>query len=186
MFIQTETTPNPNTLKFLPGREVLGQGRADFADADAAARSPLATRLFGVEGVERVFLGEDFVTVSKGETGDWAVLRPQLLASIMDHFTAGEPVVTDTGAPISSADSSAAEDSDIVVQIKELLDTRVRPSVAGDGGDIVFRSFEEGIVYLHMEGSCSGCPSSTATLKYGIENMLRYYVPEVQGVEAVD
>ena len=184
MFIQTETTPNPNTLKFLPGREVLGQGRADFADAETARRSPLATRLFGIEGVERVFLGEDFVTVGKGEAGDWTVLRPQLLASIMDHFTAGEPVMTDTGAPVVASD--AGEDSDIVVQIKELLDTRVRPSVAGDGGDIVFRGFEDGVVYLHMEGSCSGCPSSTATLKYGIENMLRYYVPEVTSVEAVD
>jgi Fe-S cluster biogenesis protein NfuA len=182
MFIQTENTPNPNTLKFLPGRDVMGQGTADFADAEAAKRSPLATRLFTIEGVARVFFGADFVTVGKTEGSDWAVLKPQVLAAVMDHYTSGAALLSDDGAPVPSGEA----DSDVVAQIKELIDTRVRPAVANDGGDIIFRSFEEGVVYLHMQGACSGCPSSTATLKHGIENMLRYYVPEVQAVEAVD
>ena len=182
MFIQTETTPNPNTLKFLPGRTVLETGTADFPDRDSAGRSPLAARLFGIDGVARVFLGADFITVAKPDETDWAVMKPLVLGAIMDHYTSGETTL----APGAEAAGPAADDSEIVVQIKELLDTRVRPSVAADGGDIIFRGYEEGIVYLHMQGSCSGCPSSTATLKHGIENMLRYYVPEVQGVEAVE
>lgn len=182
MFIQTETTPNPNTLKFLPGREVLGRGTADFADAKAAAASPLAVRLFAIDGVGRVFFGSDFVTVGKAAGIDWAVLKPQVLAAIMDHFTSGAALM----ATEVEVEGAGAEDSDVVRQIRELLDTRVRPAVANDGGDIVFRRFEDGIVYLHMQGACSGCPSSTATLKHGIENMLRYYVPEVQSVVAVD
>ncbi|MTJ84416.1 MAG: NifU family protein [Telmatospirillum sp.] len=182
MFIQTENTPNPNTLKFLPGRQVMAKGSADFADADAAKRSPLAIRLFAIDGVGRVFFGADFVTVGKTGAADWSVLKPQVLAAIMDHYTSGEALLADEGA----SDASSGEDSDVVAQIKELIDTRVRPAVANDGGDIIFRNFENGIVYLHMQGACSGCPSSTATLKHGIENMLRYYVPEVQSVQAVD
>jgi len=183
MFIQTETTPNPNTLKFLPGRVVLESGTADFADRDAAARSPLASRLFTIDGVTRVFLGSDFITVGKPDETDWAVIKPIVLGAIMDHYTSGEAILAPGAA---EAAIPSGEDSEIVVQIKELLDTRVRPSVAGDGGDIIFRGFEDGIVYLHMQGSCSGCPSSTATLKHGIENLLKYYVPEVVGVEAVE
>ncbi len=183
MFIQTENTPNPNTLKFLPGRDVMGHGTADFADIAAAQRSPLAVRLFAIDGVGRVFFGADFVTVGKTDGVDWAVLKPQVLAAIMDHYTSGAALLDDDGV---AAPVSGEADSDVVAQIKELIDTRVRPAVANDGGDIIFRSFEDGVVYLHMQGSCSGCPSSTATLKHGIENMLRYYVPEVQAVEAVD
>jgi len=181
MFIQTETTPNPNTLKFLVDREVMGTGTASFIDAEAAKRSPLASHLFTIDGVTSVFFGSEFITVGKTEPGDWAVLKPQILAIIMDHFTSGAPLITEAAAA-----TEAGEESDLITQIKELLDTRVRPAVANDGGDIIFRSFENGIVYLHMQGSCSGCPSSTATLKHGIENMLRYYIPEIQSVEAVD
>jgi Fe-S cluster biogenesis protein NfuA len=183
MFIQTEQTPNPSTLKFLPGRVVLEQGTADFPDTDAAARSPLARRLFEVEGVERVFLGSDFITVTKTAPQDWQVMKPAVLGGIMEHFTSGQPVLLTEG----SADDAvpAEEEDEIVEQIKELLDTRIRPAVAQDGGDIVFHSFEDGVVYLHMQGSCSGCPSSTATLKMGIENLLRHYVPEVTEVRPV-
>jgi len=183
MFIQTEETPNPATLKFLPGRAVMGEGTADFARAEGAERSPLALRLFGVEGVKRVFLGGDFVTVTKSDEKDWALLKPALLGVIMEHFTTNQPVMLGEG---ESAPAAADEDDDeIIIQIKELLETRVRPAVAQDGGDIVFHSFEDGVVYLHMQGSCSGCPSSTATLKMGIENMLRHYVPEVLEVRPV-
>lgn len=182
MFIQTETTPNPNTLKFLPGRSVLETGTADFPDRDTAGRSPLAARLFGIDGVTRVFLGSDFITVAKPDETDWAVVKPLVLGAIMDHYTSGETTL----APGADLAASGEGDSDLVIQIKELLDTRVRPSVASDGGDIIFRGFEDGVVYLHMQGSCAGCPSSTATLKHGIENMLKYYVPEVQSVEAVE
>jgi Fe-S cluster biogenesis protein NfuA len=181
MFIQTETTPNPATLKFLPGREVMEAGTVDFADAASAARSPLATRLFQIPGVARVFLGNDFVTVTKGD-GEWQHVKPAILGAIMEHFTSGEPVLTEGDAQVGGA---AEGDSEIVVQIKELLDVRVRPAVAQDGGDIVFHGFEDGVVYLHMQGACSGCPSSTATLKSGIENMLRHYIPEVVEVRAV-
>jgi Fe-S cluster biogenesis protein NfuA len=183
MFIQTEETPNPATLKFLPGREVMGEGTADFARAEGAERSPLASRLFAIDGVRRVFLGGDFVTITKADDKDWGLLKPALLGIIMEHFTTNQPVILAEGAPAPAA--SADEDDEIVIQIKELLETRVRPAVAQDGGDIVFHSFEDGVVYLHMQGSCSGCPSSTATLKMGIENMLRHYVPEVLEVRPV-
>ena len=176
MFIQTEQTPNPATLKFLPGRDVLGRGTADFPTVETAVRSPLAQRLFEIEGVTGVFLGADFVTITKEGDRDWYLLKPSILGVIMEHFTAGRPVINETAVD----DNAAHEDDDeIVAQIKELLDTRVRPAVAQDGGDITFQGFENGIVYLNMKGSCSGCPSSTATLKAGIENMLRHYIPEV-------
>ena len=182
MFIQTEQTPNPATLKFLPGREVMATGTADFPSAEQARRSPLAERLFGIEGVAGVFFGNDFITVTKGADKDWHLMKPAILGAIMEHLTAGKPILAEsTAAPVQGAE----EDSEIVSQIKELIDTRVRPAVAQDGGDIVFDSFTDGVVYLHMQGSCSGCPSSTATLKSGIENMLKHYVPEVLEVRAV-
>ncbi len=183
MFIETESTPNPATLKFLPGRDVMGEATADFASVEAAGRSPLALALFGLPGVVRVFLGADFVTVSKGEGITWQALKPQVLGALMEHFVAGRPVIEGEG---EAADEDVdPADAEIVAQIKELLDTRVRPAVAGDGGDIVFRGYRDGVVRLHMQGACSGCPSSTATLKHGIENLLRHYVPEVQSVEQV-
>ena len=184
MFIETEATPNPATLKFLPGIDVMGVGTADFASEAAAERSPLATVLFTLPGVTRVFLGADFVTITKSETTEWQALKPQVLGAIMEHFIAGRPVVE--GDENILDEDVLPEDMEIVAQIKELLDTRVRPAVASDGGDIVFRGFREGVVKLHMQGACSGCPSSRATLKHGIENMLRHYVPEVLGVEQVD
>jgi len=183
MFIETEGTPNPATLKFLPGRDVIANATADFASADAARRSPLATALFALPGVTRVFLGADFVTVTKAEETTWQALKPQVLGAVMEHFVAGRPVIEGEG---SEADEDVdPADAEVVAQIKELLDTRVRPAVAGDGGDIVFRGFRDGVVKLHMQGACSGCPSSSATLKHGIENMLRHYVPEVHSVEQV-
>jgi Fe-S cluster biogenesis protein NfuA len=184
MFIETEGTPNPATLKFLPGRDVMGTGTADFATAGVAERSPLATALFQLPGVARVFLGGDFVTITKSDLSDWQALRPQVLGAIMEHFVAGRPVIetADEGA----LEDVAPEDAEIVEQIKELLDTRVRPAVAMDGGDIVFRGYREGVVMLHMQGACSGCPSSSATLKHGIENMLKHYVPEVIAVKQVE
>jgi Fe-S cluster biogenesis protein NfuA len=183
MFIETEGTPNPATLKFLPGRDVMGTRTADFASAEAADRSPLASAIFGLPGVTRVFLGGDFITVTKTDAIAWQALKPQVLGAIMEHFVAGRPVV-ETDADELDEDVEPA-DAEIVAQIKELLDTRVRPAVAGDGGDIVFRGYREGVVRLHMQGACSGCPSSSATLKHGIENMLRHYVPEVVRVEQV-
>lgn len=180
MFIQTEQTPNPSTLKFLPGRVVMEKGTADFANAEAAAPSPLAKRLFAVEGVERVFFGSDFVTVTKTADRDWQILKPSILGGIMEHYTSGDPVIAG-----EQAASASDDDDEVVAQIKDLLDTRVRPAVAQDGGDIVFHDFRDGVVYLHMQGSCSGCPSSTATLKMGIENLLKHYVPEVVEVQAV-
>lgn len=183
MFIETEGTPNPATLKFLPGRDVLGNATADFASYDAAGRSPLATALFELPGVARVFLGADFITVTKTGAIEWQALKPQVLGVIMEHFIAGRPVLE--GQAAEEAEDVSPEDVEIVAQIKELLDTRVRPAVAGDGGDIVFRGYRDGVVRLHMQGACSGCPSSTATLKHGIENMLRHYVPEVVAVEQV-
>jgi len=182
MFIQTEPTPNPATLKFLPGRAVMEQGTANFPDAAAAERSPLAGRLFTVPGVTGVFLGTDFVTVSKDESAEWYQLKPAVLGVIMEHFTAGRPVLLDSAPAAEPANEAETE---VVSQIKELLETRVRPAVAQDGGDIIFDRYEEGVVYLHMQGSCSGCPSSTATLKAGIENMLRHYIPEVTEVRAI-
>ena len=186
MFIETEGTPNPATLKFLPGRTVMAAGTADFASPSAAARSPLADALFALPGVVRVFLGTDFVTVTKAGETEWETLRPQVLGAIMEHFMSGRPVL-EAGEAGTSLDEEEVlpEDREVVDQIKELLDTRVRPAVAGDGGDIVFRGFRDGVVRLHMQGACSGCPSSTATLKHGIENMLRHYVPEVVAVEQV-
>lgn len=186
MFIQTEPTPNPNTLKFLPGEPVAKGMVTDYSSRDAAAASPLAAALFEVEGVTRAFFGADFISLTKQAEADWAVVKPLALAAIMDFYTSGAHQAENEAAPSGHSDHEGDENADLIVQIKELLDTRVRPSVANDGGDIVFRAFKEGVVYLHMQGACSGCPSSTATLKHGIENLLRYYVPEVQSVEAVD
>ena len=182
MFIQTEQTPNPATLKFLPGVAVMPLGTANFTTKEATARSPLAERLFGLPEVGGVFLGADFITVTKTDDSDWFQVKPAVLAAIMEHFTTGQPVVT--GAA-DEQPASQDEDDEVVSAIKELLETRVRPAVAQDGGDIIFEDFTDGIVYLHMQGSCSGCPSSTATLKAGIENMLRHYIPEVLEVRAV-
>jgi Fe-S cluster biogenesis protein NfuA len=184
MFIQTEQTPNPATLKFLPGRAVMTTGSANFTSPEAAAASPLAERLFALPQVGGVFFGADFITVTKHDDGDWYRLKPAILAAVMEHFTAGRPVFA-AGAANGAAAVGDEEDDEIVSQIKELLETRVRPAVAQDGGDIIFHDFEDGVVYLQMQGSCSGCPSSTATLKAGIENMLRHYIPEVTEVRAV-
>jgi Fe-S cluster biogenesis protein NfuA len=184
MFIQTEQTPNPATLKFLPGKTVLESGTADFSAMEkAAGRSPLAEHLFEVEGVAAVFFGHDFITITKLADQDWYVMKPAILGVIMEHFTAGGPVMTETSG-MMSASTASDDDDEIVKQIKELIDTRVRPAVAMDGGDIVFHGFEEGVVFLQMQGACAGCPSSTATLKMGIENMLRHYIPEVVEVRA--
>ena len=183
MFIQTESTPNPATLKFLPGNPVMETGTANFAVPDEANRSPLAQTLFATEGVIGVFLGADFITVTKSGDKEWDVMKPLILGAIMEHFQSGRPVIEADAADTTVADG---DDDEVVVQIRELIDTRVRPAVAQDGGDIVYKGFEDGIVYLHMQGACAGCPSSTATLKHGIENMLRYYVPEVQEVRAVE
>jgi Fe-S cluster biogenesis protein NfuA len=186
MFIETEATPNPATLKFLPGRDVMGHGTADFtAAADALGRSPLAARIFAVSDVARVFLGADFITVTKSEDAEWQLLRPRVLGAVMEHFLSGLPVMEGAEAEAEAEDFEPA-DQEVVAQIKDLLDTRVRPAVAGDGGDIVFRGFRDGIVRLRMQGACSGCPSSRATLKHGVETMLRHYVPEVVRVEQVE
>jgi Fe-S cluster biogenesis protein NfuA len=185
MFIETEGTPNPATLKFLPGRDVMGLSTADFASAVTAVRSPLATALFALPGVARVFFGGDFVTITKNDELSWQALKPRVLGVMVDHFVSGRPVIDGAEAGFDEEDVDPA-DREVVDQIKELLDTRVRPAVAGDGGDIVFRGYRDGVVRLHMQGSCSGCPSSSATLKHGIENMLRHYVPEVTAVEQVD
>ena len=187
MFIQTQDTPNPATLKFIPGVPVMENGTADYPAAESAKSSPLATRLFQVDGITGVFLGADFVAVTKAEGLDWFALKPSILAGIMEHFASGLPVVevATTGAD-SPHGSDDGNDSETVQQIKQLLDTRVRPAVAMDGGDIVFQDFEDGIVTLQMRGACQGCPSSTATLKMGIENMLRHYIPEVREVRSAD
>lgn len=184
MFIQTESTPNPATLKFLPGQAVLEMGTADFPTIEAAEKSPLAKRLFAVEGVTGVFFGLDFVTVTKAETVEWEHIKPALLGGIMEHFQSGQPVMEGENTNSGHAEHTG-EDGEIVGQIKELLDTRVRPAVAQDGGDITFHGFDRGIVYLHMQGACAGCPSSTLTLKMGIENLLRHYIPEVIEVRPV-
>ena len=187
MFIQTEQTPNPQTLKFLPGRVVMNEGTAFYQNIDDASNSPFAKRLFAIDGVIGVFFGSDFITVTKATELDWQIMKPIILGSIMDHFNSDEKTVDDVSTiSDNKLSNDNNEDSDIVKQIKELLDTRVRPAVAMDGGDIVYQSFEEGIVYLHMQGSCAGCPSSTATLKMGIENMLKHYIPEVKEVKPVD
>ena len=182
MFIQTEDTPNPATLKFIPGTDVMGQGTADFPDKESAKGSALARRLFQIEGISGVFLGSDFVTVTKTDDQEWFTLKPSILAGIMEHYASGLPVIDAESEDGSSDD----EDDDLVKQIKHLLDTRVRPAVAMDGGDIVFHDFDDGIVTLSMRGACSGCPSSTATLKMGIENMLRHYIPEVREVRPAE
>ncbi len=189
MFIQTETTPNPATLKFLPGRSVLSAGTRDYRDAaQAEVESPLAQRLFAVEGVSGVFLAPDFISVTKAEDSEWQHLRPAVLGAIMEHYMSDAPALNEAGASEGEADAGdkySEEDAQTVATIKELLDTRVRPAVAQDGGDIVFHAYREGIVYLHMRGACAGCPSATATLQQGIENLLRHFVPEVQGVRPV-
>ena len=188
MFIQTEATPNPATLKFLPGQIVLDSAVADFTNSEQAASSPLALRLFNVPGVTGVFLGYDFITVTRdesdGDAQDWAQLKPEILGAIMDHFMSGDSVLTEPQAA-TEEEFFSKEDARIVDTIKELLETRVRPAVAQDGGDITFRGFREGVVYLHMRGACAGCPSATATLKHGIQNLLRHFIPEVSEVEAV-
>jgi Fe-S cluster biogenesis protein NfuA len=187
MFIQTESTPNPATLKFLPGRDVMGEGAvADFPDRAAAARSPLAAALFAVPEVSRVFFGADFISVTKSN-GDWKHLKPAILGTIMEHFTRGLPVIAEASEEVEDENHFGEGDPEIVAQIKELIETRVRPAVAADGGDIIFKGFDggSGVVFLHLRGSCAGCPSSTITLRNGIENMLRHYVPEVSAVESV-
>ncbi len=186
MFIQTEATPNPATLKFLPGRIVMEAGAVDFANAGEAARSPLAQALFAIDGVSRVMFGYDFVSVTK-DIGEWQHLKPAILGALMEHFMSGAALMRDDGANYSDDGEEffAPEDAETVDTIKELIETRVRPAVAGDGGDITFRGFRDGTVYLTMKGACAGCPSSTATLKSGIQNLLRHYVPEVRDVEQV-
>jgi Fe-S cluster biogenesis protein NfuA len=184
MFIQTEATPNPATLKFLPGRAVLETGTLDLRDPADAAKSPLAERLFAIKGVNGVFYGSDFITVSKAD-GEWAQLKPAILGAIMEHFMSGAPLLKDGEGESKDDEFFEAADEEIVTTIKDLLETRVRPAVANDGGDITFKGFKEGIVYLHMKGACSGCPSSTATLRHGIQNLLKHYVPEVVEVRPV-
>ena len=183
MFIQTEATPNPATLKFIPGRVVLDSGTMEFANREDAARSPLAEKLFGVPGVTSVFYGSDFVTVTK-DGSDWQHLKPAILGAIMEHYMSGAPLLADGSAGNDEAADEEDEffneaDAETVATIKDLIETRVRPAVAGDGGDITFRGFKDGIVYLNMKGSCSGCPSSTATLQHGIQNLLKHFVPDV-------
>lgn len=188
MFIQTEATPNPATLKFLPGREVLPGEPRDFRDVEMARMSPLASALFSVDGVAGVFLGSDFVSVTKDEAIDWAHIKPAILGAVMEHFMSGKPILAE-GAASEPADTGdeffEADDAETVEVIKELLATRVRPAVAMDGGDITFKGYKEGTVFLHMQGACSGCPSSTATLKSGIENLLRHFVPGVEQVQQI-
>jgi Fe-S cluster biogenesis protein NfuA len=183
MFIQTEATPNPATLKFIPGRMVLDTGTMEFANREAAARSPLAERLFAVAGVTGVFYGSDFVTVTKDDS-DWQHLKPAILGAIMEHYMSGAPLLADGSAAGNDVNDEEDEffnenDAETVATIKDLIETRVRPAVASDGGDITFRGFKDGIVYLNMKGSCAGCPSSTATLQHGIQNLLKHFVPDV-------
>ncbi len=180
MFIQTEATPNPATLKFLPGRQVLSEGTADFRDAAASKSSPLATRLFEIDGVKGVFLGSDFISVTKTD-GEWQHLTPMILGAIMEHYMSGNDAES---AVDEVAENYDPKDEEVVATIKELIETRVRPAVAQDGGDITFSGFRDGIVYLHMRGACAGCPSSTATLSHGIENLLKHFCPEVEAVKA--
>ena len=183
MYIETEVTPNPETLKFLPGREVLTTGGRHFVNPEEATVSPLASVIFGIDEVKAVFLGSDFLSVTRQADTDWEELKPKVLMTIMDHFVSGQPVIT--GQEEASVEDFEEADAEIVNQIKAVLDEKVRPAVARDGGDIVFQSFKGGIVSLHMRGACAGCPSSTMTLKAGVENLLKYYVPEVVAVEAV-
>ena len=185
MFIQTEATPNPATLKFLPGKPVLGSGTREFRQAEDAIASPLAERLFALKGVATVFFGEDFVAVTKTPDEDWAHMKPSILGAVMEHYLSGAPVMAETSASEAVEEEFSPEDAEIVETIKDLLETRVRPAVAQDGGDITFRRYADGVVYLNMRGACSGCPSSTATLKHGIQNLLKHFVPEVREVQAV-
>ncbi|MCY4458835.1 MAG: NifU family protein [Albidovulum sp.] len=185
MFIQTESTPNPATLKFIPGQPVLERGTADFPKPEAAGESPLASRLFQIDGVTGVFFGTDFVTVTKSDSFRWEHMKPPVLGAIMEHYLSGQPVIEPRDEPDGASEADSGPDAEVIKQIKDLLDTRVRPAVAQDGGDIVFHGFDRGIVYLHMQGACAGCPSSTITLKMGIENLLRHYVPEVVEVRPV-
>lgn len=183
MFIQTEPTPNPSTIKFIPGETVLAEGSADFRTAESAAgRSPLAERLFKIDGVAGVFFGSDFVSVTKGDGREWLTLKPLILGALFEHFSTRQPVLVDT----QGEREFSGEDSEIVARIKDILATQVRPAVARDGGDITFEDYDKGIVFLRMQGACSGCPSSTITLKSGIESMLRHYLPEVLEVRAVN
>ena len=184
MFIQTEETPNPATLKFIPGRVVLPEGTRDFRTADEAKVSPLASRLFALNDVAGVFLGHDFVTVTKNEA-EWPHIKPAVLGAIMEHYLSGAPVLAEGSTEDADDDNYDAADAETVAVIKELIETRVRPAVANDGGDITFQGFRDGVVFLHMRGACSGCPSSTATLKQGIENLLRHFVPDVTEVRPV-
>ena len=184
MFIQTEDTPNPDTLKFITGDIILKKGSADFASKEVASNSPLASRLFKIEGVSRVFLATDFISVTKDPELDWSNLKPSILTGIMDYYSSGLPAVNIVED--ENFENSDTEDTETIKQIKDLLETRVRPAVAMDGGDITFCSFEAGVVTLQMKGACAGCPSSTATLKMGIENMLRHYIPEVREVRAAE
>lgn len=191
MFIQTEKTPNPNTLKFVPGEKVLESGTATFKNKEEASdKSPLASVLLEIPNVEMVFFGSDFITVTKAEEEDWNMIKAHILTNIMDHYISNRPIMIGekkaTNSNINKANTASEGDSEIVKEIKELIDTRVRPAVAEDGGDIIFQDFREGIVYLELHGACSGCPSSTATLKNGIENMLKHYIPEVEAVEAAN
>ena len=187
MFIQTEQTPNPQTLKFLPGKVVMDQGTAFYQTIDEAEDSPFARRLFAIDGVKGVFFGSDFITITKSDAYEWQVMKPSVLGGIIDHFNSEDKTVEkDVEKEAKKSFQTNEDDSDIVKQIKELLDTRVRPAVAMDGGDIIYNDFADGVVYLKMQGACSGCPSSTATLKMGIENMLKHYIPEVQEVRPVD
>jgi Fe-S cluster biogenesis protein NfuA len=185
MFIQTEATPNPATLKFLPGKPVLETGTLDMASKEAAAQSPLAARLFDLANVGGVFFGSDFISVTK-TGGDWQQMKPAILGAIMEYYLSGAPLLAGEAPPSADADEFFdAKDTETVATIKDLIETRVRPAVAGDGGDITFKGYREGIVYLHMKGACSGCPSSTATLKHGIQNLLHHFVPEVVDIQAV-
>jgi len=184
MFIQTEATPNPATLKFLPGRTVLAEGTLDIRDRDDAAKSPLAERLLDIPNVSGVFFGYDFITITKAD-GEWQQLKPAILGAIMEHFLSGAPLVAEGAAETAADEFFDPDDAETVATIKDLIETRVRPAVAGDGGDITFRGFKDGIVYLNMKGACSGCPSSTATLKHGIQNLLRHFVPDVVEVRPV-
>lgn len=184
MFIQTEPTPNPATLKFLPGKTVLGDGTADYRSGDEAVLSPLASRIFEIEGVRGVFLGSDFISVTKGEA-EWQHLKPAILGAIMEHYMSGAPVVDGAEGDSPAGEDYDPKDEETVKTIKELLETRVRPAVANDGGDIVFHGFRDGVVMLHMRGACAGCPSSTATLRGGIERLLQHFCPEVMEVRPV-
>lgn len=189
MFIETQATPNPATVKFLPGCTVMPSGTVDFGSPEAAEASPLASALFALGDVTGVFLGSDFISVTRAEGGsEWRELKPQVLGIIVDHFASGAPLLSGNAAAETAAETGIEDDpetADIVAQIRDLLETRIRPAVANDGGDIIYKGFREGVVYLQMQGACSGCPSSTATLKNGIENLLKYYVPEVTDVRAV-